>query len=320
MQTDGTSEATGAEGPAPANTAELDTLPPTSGRRRGDAWRWIVGGVVVVVVAAGIAGGIAVANRGSTKTPLMVLRSAAADTTSARTAHVTETETITSGTDTLQPLDVTADVDYVNKQSALTMQVNGTRIEDARSVNGVSYLRLTNVALPAGAHWVSIRPSDFKSAQKSVQALGSLNNDPSQGLQFLSGIAGTPAVVDKETLDGVAVTRYATTLNLQGVLDTAARGETALGANSLATAIGAVRKYVDVTRVPSEEWIDHAGRVRRFTMKLVVSDAGDNGTVLIELRFSQFGQPVNVTAPAASDTVAFSKVPNLFNQLTPAGG
>jgi hypothetical protein len=321
MQADGTSNALGTDGVVPLDdNADDSTMHPERSRRGGNGWRFIVGGVFVVVVAAGVAGAVAVANRGSTKSPLMILQAAAAHTTSVRTAHVTASETITSGPDTLRPLDMNADADYVNKRSSLAITVNGAPVEDVRVVGGVTYLSLERVVLPAGTHWVSIRASDLKSAQKSYQALRSLNNDPSQGLQFLSGISGAPVVLDTETLDGVAVTRYATTLNLQGMLDASARGDTALGTGSIASAIAAMRQYTDVTHVPSEEWIDGSGRVRRFTMTLTLSDGSDKGTVLLDLRFSRFNQPLSITAPPAADTVPFTQVPNLFKDLARSAG
>ncbi|HUI47893.1 MAG TPA: hypothetical protein VL119_04315 [Acidimicrobiia bacterium] len=67
--------------------------------------------------------------------------------------------------------------------------------------------------------------------------------------------------------------------------------------------------------MPSEEWIDHDGRVRRFTLTLEIDDSGDTATVAVDMRFTNFDAPVGVVAPPASDTVSLAKVPTLFKDL-----
>ena len=75
---------------------------------------------------------------------------------------------------------------------------------------------------------------------------------------------------------------------------------------------------LDLTKIPAEAWIDSSGRVRRFEFDFSISAAGQSLKFVSETQFSDFGEPVNVVAPASSDTVPFAKVPNFFSALVGA--
>jgi hypothetical protein len=88
-----------------------------------------------------------------------------------------------------------------------------------------------------------------------------------------------------------------------------------LGVPGLARGLSAIAGKVDLAHLPAQAWIDGKGRVRKFTYTLTVPVAGTTISSEETLQFSNFGEPVDVVAPAASDVVPFTQVPDFFTQL-----
>ncbi|HEX4490658.1 MAG TPA: hypothetical protein VH914_05565 [Acidimicrobiia bacterium] len=278
----------------------------------------------MAVVAVIAAAAIVVASRGSsksaspttTKTPTTAARSArqilaaaSARTRAAGTARMSMVETV-SGSGVSFDLNLNGASDYAHKNSEITMSALGRDFETVRVVSGVSYMSAPGVALPGNAHWVSLRPSDL-GLPSNQSALGS--NDPNTGLQYLSAISGSPHDLGAATIDGAPTTHYGFTVDLRSLMDQMSRGMSKLGGQSLG--LGEMNGLLDLTNIPAEAWIDHDGRVRQFKFTLAMSTLGQSVKAVSTMKYSHFDEPLTITAPAPTDVVPFSSVPQFFQQL-----
>jgi hypothetical protein len=264
--------------------------------------------LVIILVAAGV---IAVDIRPTTKSGILVLSQASTRTTSSSSARVRETVTLTADGRTIPFMNADGALDFTHKAAELTINVGKTS-EQLRAVAGVAYLSVPIVDLPNGAHWVSFTQADLNI---NPNAANTVNSDPSSGLQFLSAIAGDPRVVGQGQLDGIDVTHYAFTVDLASFLDRMRSGSKALNIPGFGAALDKLGSLVDLSRLPGEAWIDGDGRVREFGISLAITAQGQTAKIHLDMRFSDFGQPVSIQAPAASDTIPFRDVPGIFSEI-----
>jgi hypothetical protein len=288
--------------------AELESVSARSNTSPGR----IAGAVVVAVVVA--LAGLLAATGGEPLPTATVFAHAVTQTTGSGTAHATTVATVSIGSRSIKIADIDTDSDF-HARSTTTVKTSVLQ-EQIRSVQGVAYLSVPGVALPHGAHWVAITPADVKTDPNASSTVGS--RDPSTGLQFLSAVDGNPQVADSTTLDGVSVTHYRFTLNLRAYFERVGKEAEALNSSSLAQSLESLGKLVDLSAVPGEAWLDGQGRVRRFSFSITATQEGETVTATDDFRFSRFGEPLVVTAPAASDTVPFRENRDYFTKVAAA--
>jgi hypothetical protein len=288
--------------------AELESTSARPGQSSGR-----VAGIIVVAVVVALAAVLA-ATGGKPLPTATVFAHAVSQTTGSGTAHASVVATVSFGGRSLKIADITSDSDFHTRANA-TVKTSVLQ-EQIRSVQGVTYLSIPGVALPRGAHWLSITAADVKADPNASSTVGS--RDPSTGLQFLSAVDGNPQVAGDTTLDGARVTHYLFTLNLRAYFDRVGNEAKALNSSSLAQSLESLGKIVDLSAVPGEAWLDGQGRVRRFSFSITATQNGDKVTATDDFRFSRFGEPVVVTAPAASDTVPFRENRDYFSKVAAA--
>ena len=303
----------GAYGPAPAPVAQLQLEGPTFPPKRRPLLRLLLAAMVVAMVATAAA---LVATGSTKKSAVLVLAEAEGRTTGSGSARVSADVTVTLGGRTAELLHVVGASDFAKKAGSMTASIGPIR-EEAVIVGGVGYLSVPAIGvLPHGAHWVAFTPADLKvdaTARSSVSS-----NDPSSGLRFLGAVNGSPNVVGKDTIDGVATTHYAFTLDLKAFYARLARSADALNAPSLGASFQQLSAVVDLTAIPGEAWLDPNGRVRKFDFTMTVTKQGDTAKIVGSYVFSHFGEPVVVTAPPKSDTIPFREDRDFFNQIASA--
>jgi hypothetical protein len=109
---------------------------------------------------------------------------------------------------------------------------------------------------------------------------------PIQALQILNGAQGDVDIVGDDDIDGVAVTQYRVTIDLQAALD-ALDGAARQALQDAIDRAGVGQVTVDV-------WLDEDGVVRRMVSTFELDD-GTTETVTLE--FSAFGEPVRIRVP-----------------------
>ncbi len=272
-----------------------------------------IAGIVLVAVVVVLAAVLA-ATGGKPLPTATVFAHAVTHTTGSGTAHATTVATVTIGGRSIKIADIDTDSDF-RTRSNTTVKTSVLQ-EQVRSVGSVAYVSVPGVSLPHGAHWVAITLADVKTDPNASSTVGS--RDPSTGLQFLSAVDGNPQLADSTTLDGVAVTHYRFTLNLRDYFERVGKQAEALNSSSLAQSLKSLGKIVDLSAVPGQAWLDQQGRVRRFSFAISATQDGETVTATDDFRFSRFGEPIVVTAPAPSDTVPFRENRDYFAKVAAA--
>ncbi|MEP7333279.1 MAG: LppX_LprAFG lipoprotein [Terracoccus sp.] len=197
---------------------------------------------------------------------IAALKAAGADTT---TAHVSMS---LSGAGQSMKMDGDTRLDASNPAMALKMSLSGMDLQ-VRVVDKKVYLK----GLPnqAAGRWAVFDENSTIGKQMSQAAAQS---DPNRMyVMFDRGLTKVKKV-GTETVDGEQMAKYDLTLDTKAL-----GGSTAAGAVSLP-------KTVSYTA-----WVDSKDHLRKVTFGLV----GVTSTVTI----SKYGEPVDVTAPAAKDVV-----------------
>jgi hypothetical protein len=146
-------------------------------------------------------------------------------------------------------------------------------------------------------------PSDLGVTTDEGASLGS--QDPSDGLQFLSGVRDARRV-GSATVRGEATTRYRVSIDLRRMLELLTRTSKAM-VPQLAQGLQALQQHQDMSALPGSVWIDASGRVRRFDYAMPVTPPHRPAyRVVTDLEYFDFGTPVSATPPDAADTVPFS--------------
>jgi hypothetical protein len=162
----------------------------------------------------------------------------------------------------------------------------------AISAGGFYYLQVPKMlqAVDGGKPWAKIDQATVQQLlgrQLGVPSMAAVL-DPSRALDLLKSVSGTVTSMGSETLPGDSTpsTHYRATVDLAKV----AAGAPAEG-------------------VPADLWLDQQGRLRKLTLSFDLNeiqlptgtDASKvpQGTATATLELTDYGTPVNVTAPAA---------------------
>ena len=276
--------------------------------------------VVAIAMVALVAGVVLRTRRDSSINTAKLIASGPETTARQGTAHFASTVTV-SGRFPLR-LTMTGNTDFRTHASEVHYSANepNTISESFRYVGGAEYLQASFLALPKGAHWVKILPQDLGLSDLSDTSSGLGSGDPAQGLRFLGDVVGSPSKEGDESLGGIATTHYTLVLNLTGIFAHVSKAEASLS-STLSLVSQGILGQNDLSSVPGDVWLDHAGRVRRLGIDLTLSLGGIAVHENSSTDFSDFGVPVDVVPPAEADTVPFSAVQHqVVTVFSAAGG
>lgn len=239
---------------------------------------------------------------------------AASNTTKAGTVGVVMKGSVTTAQGKI-PLDATGAFDLGANRGSLklrsTVPVLGRLTLEERVDGQTIYLRSNALAslLPAGRSWVKLDLAEL-AAKRGVDLSGlsqlGAGSDPTQFLKFLT-VAGTPKKVGSESIDGTATTRYHLDIDL-------AKLAKASGHPQLQKAVEQLRKVTDVSTIPTDVWVDAQQRVRRQQVSYAVTKPAKVALDLV-VDYRDFGKPVSVTVPDASETTDLASLLNLSTLL-----
>lgn len=229
------------------------------------------------------------------------IETAYTSTTSAGTAKIAMTMAM-SGTQ-FQGMSFNASatgaMDFAHKTGDLTTNMMGTDIE-TRYLDGVEYVQVPNnwLSQSGGKPWVKFDMNG------QAGSLGGLTNatftDPSQVLSYLRGMGGNITDDGPATVDGTPTTHYTAELTI----DDLAKNE-----NLSQDQVAQLRQLLGDGPVPMQLWVDGQNRLRQMTYAQSMnigafmgqSSGSGSGSVStsMTMKLSDFGTPVNVTAPPA---------------------
>lgn len=248
--------------------------------------------------------------------PLEVVTAAAAETTKANTAKVSERIEIAppASASTREPVVVTGDgeIDFAARKANLAITAAGVTVPVV--VDGATiYEHVPQLAEAAGGkEWFKL---DFDTIGEvaGIENLGTLaqsqNTDPSTFLQYLRGASGEVNEIGKERVGGADTTWYSLSVDVEKA-----------AADAPAEQRATVRQIVEsfgIRTIPTEVWIDREGRARRVKQVFDYTKAAGNAeipasalpkSVTMTLEFSDFGTPVTVSVPPASEVADLFEV------------
>jgi hypothetical protein len=214
--------------------------------------------------------------------------------------------------------------DVASKSADMTMTMPIVGQVEARLVGGVTYIKMGGAsgAINTSGKWIK---EDIGTATKGLGADSGFDANEILGLLKNSSVSG---VTDRgsETVRGAQTTHYSAQLDLAKIA--AHAGASAADQSGLQSMI----KDTGMSAMPVDLYIDAQGRLRRFAMSMSMkgspssspsSSSGGalnipmSGDFTMTMDFFNFGVPVNVTAPPASDVTDGS---NLFSGLNLSGG
>jgi hypothetical protein len=278
--------------PPPPWGAPAESSPATgpSGRRR-----ILVAALVAAVVLGGLGLTLSIVLGGSTSAQAEVIN-AVNSSLADRTAHLTLTvNEAGSGTGTLS-----GGVNFTEGALTVTGSANtgsGPVAITATYVGGTVYEQIPGLeAVVPGKSWIAI---DLGSLTSGAQNGGT---NPTAALRLAAQQGNVVTATGPSTVDGVAVQGYHVVITQQAV------------SNELRHAPAWMRAIVSSVRVgPSSEdlYIDGSGLLRRQTMN--VSETAQSGSqghavsVTGTVDYSDYGSPVTVTIPPASEQISLQQ-------------
>ena len=251
-----------------------------------------------LVVAAAIALGTGACGGSNTENaaaPWRLVAAAPSKTTDAGTARFT----ITAATTVLgQSANFSGNgvFDFTKKSGhlafALPASLGGQSIDEIITPDNL-YLKAPSFT-PAGKYAV-ISLTDLGGGTNPLSQLG--NSDPTTALETLKGVSHDVREVGTAEVRGTQTTHYRGTIDVAGAIDQAP----AALKEKVQEALGQVKQ------LPFDAYLDDEGRLRRFVqhVTLPASDTTGGQPVSADSTFDlyDFGTPVDITPPPASQTV-----------------
>jgi hypothetical protein len=254
-----------------------------------------------------------------------MVQTAYVTTTHEKTAAFRLDETIQakSSSGSSQHLTITGQGQANLATKAFAASLNTPAVGTVRMVlaNGIQYIQLPPAArsqIPGHKPWVSLNLSKISQARlgTSFSQLSSVSNDdPTQVLSQLSAVSSTVSKVGSATVAGVPTTEYRAQVDLNKV---AAQAQATEGAQA-AQAVRQEIKALGAATLPVDVWIGPGHLVRQISFQAPIpaggtSGASGGGMVTSTMTFTNFGAPVHVSPPPASQTV------DITNELLQSAG
>lgn len=239
--------------------------------------------------------------------------SAAVANTAATTSRVAVSTTMSSpGMNTT--ITATGEFDYANQRGILRLGGGLTPgVGEVRYMPPRIYFEFAaGLPVPDGKEWVEISlPSQMAGDSLPFVQPGDVNASPMDLLSALTSVASKVSDLGSATIRGVAVTHYRVIVDLAKA-EAHQRLEAPAAFHAFASSLGSSTLPVDV-------WVDAQARVSRIEISLPVpSGSGMPGgfRVTEAADFYDFGIPVQVSAPPASEVMSASE----FSQSLSSSG
>ncbi|HUC36772.1 MAG TPA: hypothetical protein VMR97_06580 [Acidimicrobiales bacterium] len=285
-------------GPEPGSGPETDggPAPRTRWRRLG-----LIAAVCALIALGAVLGVRSIgSNSPSTGTtdPAQLVLTAATTTEGLHTAHLSMTETITGvkGAGTIT-VPATGEVDFGSQDASITMTVAGVPVSVISSQGSV-FVSIPQVSqLLPGKSWVSVPISSEGSASQGALSGG----DPSQMLQILASHGNTVTSIGPSVIGGVDVQGYSVLVD-----KTAAEAELS-GSGLPASVVQAGEQFLQAVG-PITFKVYVASDNQLSQMDFATSVPGVPGaSVSVQLTFSDFGAPVSISPPPASEVATLQQ-------------
>jgi hypothetical protein len=239
----------------------------------------------------------------------------AATTVNAKSAKLVFQTSIAGGGQTLH-MNGVGSADFQNREASMTLDVGdllrGSGLPASAGETWtivtqglVMYMHAPALAqqLPGRKEWLKL---DVAAVAKSQNVdLGQFRqltqNDPTQMLAYLRATSGKVDEVGTEDVRGVETTHYRAKVDLDKV---AAQAPPSLR-KTFRASIKSLKDSLGTNTIPVDVWVDGDNLVRRLSEHLTVAGGGK---IDFSVDFYDFGTPVSISPPPASETLDLGKV------------
>jgi hypothetical protein len=289
-------------------TADVAPAPGPNPRRRLVAWSplaLLAAGTAAAAALGVAAGGPVVPGAGMVPADFVV--SSTQETVAQHTADLVVSGKI-SGSGEDIAISGTGQVDFASNSATLnlSMGASGTSLTTREVVvNGNVYVDLTvdgigMSQLTGGADWVSIPIPD----QNASSAFGTGSVNPLSKIQFLEEKGATVVPLGTSVIDGDVVSGYSVTPSRSEESEVIQR-EIDAGEIPAADQQQVLDELNQLGALTCNVWFDSSGLLRRESVTIGGGASGVSGQV--EFTYVNYGTPVSVQAPPASDVIGFSQ-------------
>lgn len=296
-------DTTSVNGPSLAEAAHPDA------HGRQSAWPFVTLGILALLTAGAV--GLAIAQKGGGSSDAnAALQRAVTTTLHSKTAKTSLSLTIGVGSGQ-QSLTVfgKGDTNLVTDGTNLTMtfSVGGQTITERAIVDGsTGYFNIGPVvgSIIPGKSWVS---EDQGGASNQVVGSGGVFNDPATLIAVLRAQGTQVRSVGTSTVQGLQVEGYALHLGRAGI-EKSIRSER-LSPSARQSVASARFKALDY-----QVFVDESDHMRRIRASGAFSEGGLGATVASTIDFTDFGTPVTITPPPASEVVPIGQFEKIAQQ------
>ena len=192
------------------------------------------------------------------------------------------------------------------KQFSNAADWKGEEIGDLSNGRFVLYMHLPFLSklIPGRKPWIKLDLSAYgKKLGVDFSQITQLSSNPGQTLDWLRSTNGAITNAGPETVDGVQTTHYKAAIDL-------ARYPSLVSPDRRAAVRKAVDALINLTGLrtfPVDAWISSDGLVRKMRMSFSEDVSGQQITTGMTMRFRDFGAPVSIKLPPASETFDATK-------------
>jgi hypothetical protein len=274
-------------------------------------WRRPTTLVVALVLVAAVVGGVVLTNGSSSNADAAVVRAvdhALADKSAAVSMNLSEH--VTSGTAETLTFSGTGGIDFSND----TYQVNLAGTADGQNltinvlyIGGSIYEGMTQISqLVPGKNWLSLNVASLVKSDQPTSA-SALGENPLTTLQTLAQQGNTVTPLGTSTVDGQSVEGYSVSFS-PSTLEKEAHSA------SLPSWMRAAAQQISFKSASETVFVSGTTLVQVGIAETVSTAAANSATVNETLNFSNYGTPVTITAPPASQTISFTQFLKLAGQ------
>jgi len=252
-------------------------------------------------------------------------RQASADTLSAAVAHTAATtsrvvvSTTMSSPGMTTTITATGEFDYAHPRGVLRMggglAPGGEEVRYLPPRLYVKFAGAAGVPFARGKAWVELSlPSQAAAGSLPFLPLGNVNASPMDLLSALTAMASKVTDLGPATIRGVAVTHYRVTVDL-------AKAEAHEQPQARAE-FHSFASFLDSATLPVDVWVDGQARVSRIAISLPMPHGSAMPTgfrVSEAVDYYDFGVPVQVSAPPASEVVSASQFSQSISSSSSSG-
>jgi hypothetical protein len=159
--------------------------------------------------------------------------------------------------------------------------------------------------LAPGKSWLKVDTADVPGGGKFVGALGQIDS-PVEELKYLRAVSKEIEEKGKEEVRGVPTTHYRAVIDVPKLGELAASEAPPASRKQMRREAMARFEKMGVDEAPMDVWVDEGGLPRKMTLQLAFEVEGEKAKTEISVEFFDFGVPVRVTHPPASETVDLS--------------